>query len=457
MPTMNRRSRVKSSLALFAGLSLLLVAGCGGKGGTTDTRGEVSGVVFDQEGFVVRGARVYYAGAGANNQETVTTTAGTYNLSDLPAQDITIRAELTKGGVRFYGQNLASVTEGDRAKNVNIALYPENQIATLRGQVRDRDGSLLRGIRVFLRPVDDPSTTDDDTLLTSAVGITDSSGTFNIGGLLGGQTYRVQVNGLDFNSDFDTITLNAQETRTVNFNVPDGQIINVPAPSNLLATAYTAPMAVRSDARLGDAIEMMKFRLRPQRTKAITKTTVRGNPIEIDLFWDDIENTALLGFGVYRGAGNNALRNVGFLRDPLAVFFADNDDALVEDVSYTYGLTSLDTLYDGNEGESELSNTATVTPLSDLLLGSATSAAQPTFRWTTVSRATRYSVFLFTEYPSIGVTEIFSNYETPVNTNQFTYNGPALTSGRTYYYFVVGETADQTAVSISQVGQVTVP
>lgn len=417
----------------------------------------MSGVVFDQEGFVVRGARVYYVGTGNTNRETVTTTAGTYTLNDIPALDVTVRAELTKNGVRYYGQNLASVVGGDRAKNVNIAMYPENQIATLRGQVRDRRGSLLRGIRVFLRPVDDPTTPDDDTLLTSAVGITDSSGTFNIGGLLGGQTYRVQINGLEYNSDFDTITLNPLETRTVNYNVPDGQIVNVPAPSNLGITAYTAPMTVRSDARLSGAVEMIKQRLRPQRTKSTTRTTVRGNPIEVDLFWDDIDNTALLGFGIYRGAGNNALRNVGFLRDPQAVFFADNDDALVEDVSYTYGVTSLDTLYNGEEGESELSDTATATPLGDLLLGSPTSAANPTFRWTSVPRATRYSVFLFTEYPSIGVTEVYSNYENPVNANQFTYNGPALTSGRTYYYFVTAETADLTAVSISQVGQVTIP
>lgn len=406
---------------------------------------------------MVRGARVYYATSGEADRATVTTTAGTYSLSDIPAQDVTIRAEITKNGVRYYGQNLASVVQGDRAKNVNIAVFPESQIATLRGQIRDRNGSLVRGIRVFLRPVDDPSTTDDDTLLTSAVGISDSGGTYQIGGLQGGRAYRVQVNGLEYNSDFDTITLNAQETRTVNFTVPDGQIVDVPRPTNLLATSFTSPMAVRSDARFGNALEMIKHRLRPQQTKTVTRSTVRGNAIEVDLFWDDIDNTALLGFGIYRGVGSGALRNVGFLRDPQAVFYADNDEALVEDVSYTYGITSLDTLYDGDEGESSLSNTVTVTPLGDLLLGSVTAAAQPTFRWTTVPGATRYSVFLFTEYPSIGVTEVYTNYENPVNANQFTYNGPALTSGRTYYYLVIAESGDQTAVSISQVGQVTAP
>jgi hypothetical protein len=405
----------------------------------------------------VRGARVFYDGTGNSDRETVTTTSGTYTLTDVPAQDIVVRAEILKNGVRYYGQNIASVVTGDRAKNVNIAVFPDNQLATLRGEVRDREGFLLRGVRVFLRPVDDPETPDDDTLLTSAVGITNNDGEFRIGGLLGGLTYRVQVNALDYNSDFETITLDAREDRFVNFTVPDGTIVNVPAPENLLGTVYTAPLTVRSNDRLADTVEMMKYRLRPQRTRVVTRSTVRGNPIEADLFWDPIESTGLLGFGIYRGTGSQALRNVGFLRDPRAVFYADNDEALVENVSYTYGITSLDTLYDGDEGESSLSNTVTLNPLGDLLLGSVTSGTQPTFRWTTVPGATRYSVFLFTEYPSFGVTEIFTNYENPVNGSEYAYNGTPLTSGRTYYYMVIAEREDQTAVSLSQVGQFTVP
>jgi hypothetical protein len=439
----------------MAALSVLLLAGCGGGGGDTDLRGEVSGVVFDQEGFVVRGARVFYDGKGNSDRETVTTTSGTYTLSDVPSEDIVVRAEITKDGVRYYGQNIASVVSSERAKNVNIAVYPETQLATLRGEVRDRDGFLLRGVRVFMRPNDDPNTTDDDTLLTSAVGITDDRGKFVIGGLLGGVSYRVQVNALGFNSDFEAIRLNVREDRFVNFTLPDGNTDTLRAPENLLATAYTSPPVVRSDARLGGAIEMMKQRLRPQRTKTVTRTTVRGNPIEVDLFWDDFTDTALLGFGIYRGQGNQVLRNVGFLRDPQAVFYADNDDALVEDIAYTYAITALDTLYDGDEGESELSNAATVRPLGDLLLGSVTASTQPTFRWTSVTGATRYSVFLFTEFPSFGVSEIYTNYEHPVNANQFTYDGAPLTAGRTYYYIVVAEREDQTAVSFSQVGQFT--
>ncbi|MGV3618052.1 MAG: hypothetical protein ACO1SV_22225 [Fimbriimonas sp.] len=454
---MRRRSRVKSAFAFIAGLSLLLIAGCGGGGGTTDLKGEVSGVIFDQEGFVVRGARVYFDGSEGSDRETISTTAGTYTLTDIPAQDIIIRAEISKNNVRYYGQNLASVVSGDRAKNVNIAVFPEGQLAVLRGEVRDREGFLLRGVRVFLRPVDNPETPEDDTLLTSAVGITDNNGAFRIAGLLGGLTYRVQVNALDYNSDFETITLDPREDRFINFTVPDGTLVNVPAPTNLLATVYTSPEAVRGNNRLGDAIEMMKGRLRPQRTRSLTRSTVQGNPIEADLFWDPIDNTGLLGYGIYRGTGSQALRNVGFLRDPRAVFYADNDEALVENVSYTYGITSLDTLYDGDEGESELSNTVSITPLGDLTLGNVTSSTQPTFRWNAVQGATRYSVFLFSEFPSFGVTEIFSNYENPVNATEYAYTGPALTSGRTYYYFVIAEREDQTAVSFSRVGQFIVP
>ncbi len=443
---------MKSAFAFVAGVSLLLVSGCGGGGDDAGQgRGEVSGVVFDQSGVPVRGARVFYDGSGGADRETVTTTSGTYTLTDVPGADIVIRAEIRKDNVRYYGQNLASVAGGERAKSVNIAVYPDSQLATLRGEVRDREGFLLRGVRVFLRP------TGNSAILSSAVGITGDDGRFAVGGLLGGQTYRVQVNGLGFNSDFETITLNAQEERFVNFTVPDGVETNVPAPSNLAGVVYTSPPIVRSDARLNDGIEAIKQRLRPRRTHSLIRSTVRGNPIEADLFWDEIDNTALLGFGIYRGQGNQALRNVGFLRDPRAVFFADNDEALVENVNYTYAVTSLDTLYDGEFGESDPSNTVTLTPLGDLLLGAVTSSTTPTFRWTAVPGATRYSVFLYTSYPSIGETEIFTNYANPVSGTEYTYNGTPLTSGRTYYYVVVAERADQTAVSLSTIGQFTVP
>lgn len=433
-------------LALGAAL-----VGCGGGGGETVYPGEVSGVVFDADGYVVRGARIYTT---ASKSEAVSTTSGTYTLYSVPAEDVLIRAEIYKSNVRYYGQNLASVSSTDRAKNVNITLVPESQLATFRGQVRDAFGNRMRGIRVFVRPA------AANTVLSSAIGITDSSGNFSIGGLMSGVSYTVQMNGLGYNSDFDSIVLTTGTNPSRTYNVPDGEITNVPAPSLTGVTAFTSPPATRSTMQEQNAIEALKARFRPREAQATSRTTVRGNPIEVDLFWDEISSTALLGYGIYRGRTDSALRNVGFLRDPQAVFFADNDDAIVEDVSYSYAISSLDTLWDGVDGESDPSTPWSVVPLGDLILGSVTPNVNPTFRWSGVAGAQSYGVYIFSQYPGIGVEELA--FKSGITDTQFTYNDTNLTSGRTYYYVVYAERSTQqtfdttsfaNAYSFSQVGQ----
>lgn len=427
------------------------LVGCGGGGGETEYPGEVSGVVFDADGYVVRGARVY---TSASSAEAVSTTSGTYTLYSVPSEDVIIRAEVYKSNVRYYGQNLASVSSTDRAKNVNITLVPESQLATFRGQVRDSFGNRLRGIRVFVRPA------AADTVLSSAIGITDSSGNFSIGGLMSGISYTVQMNGLGYNSDFDSIVLASGTNPSRTYNVPDGEIVNVPAPTLTGMTSFTSPPAIRSSVQEQNAIEALKARLRPQTAKTTTRTTVRGNPIEVDLFWDEISNTALLGYGIYRGRTDSALRNVGFLRDPQAVFFADNDDSLVEDVSYSYAISSLDTLWDGVEGESDPSTAWSVVPLSDLVLGNVTPNPNPTFRWSAVAGAQSYGIYIFSQYPGIGVEELA--FKSGITGTEFTYNDSNLTSGRTYYFMVYAERSTaqsfdpatySNAYSFSQVGQ----
>jgi hypothetical protein len=445
---------MKFAHAMIAAGALLLLGGCGGSGhsGVTN-RGEVSGVVFDREGFVVRDAHVYFDGSGDEDRTTQTNEGGIYVLPELPARDLTVRAERVKDGVRYYGQNVARVVAGERTKNVNIAMFPENELASIRGEVRDRQGRLVRGIHIFLRPV------SNDTLPSSAMAITDSNGEFVIGALGSNLTYRIQANGLGYNSDIDTVTLQPREQRFLNLVVPDGQITNVPKPTGLTATAYTTPRVNRSDARQSSAMEAMKQILNPKRVSSVKRLTANGNPIEVDLFWNRYEDantaTALLGFGIYRAIGNGNLQNTDFLRDPQAAYFADLDNSLIEQTNYTYGITALDTLFDGQEGESAISDTVTVRPLGDLTLGSVTPTSHPTFRWNAAPGASSYYVYIFDEYPTIGVQERFVN-ETGISGTQFTYDGVALGNGRTFYYLVVGVSADNSAVTISPVGQFTV-
>lgn len=438
---------MKIAQAFLIGVAALLLTGCGGGGGSSPSaRGEVSGIVFDENGVLVRDALVSYD----SNHTVRSNSTGIYVLSDLPADYVNIQADLVQNGVHYVGENIANVSAGERTKDVNIALFPANQVASLHGVVTDRQGRLVSGVHIFLRP------NAANTLLTSAVGITDGNGQFSIGSLKAGLSYHVQVNALGYDSDQEDITLSAGENRENNFVVTTAQVNNVPAPTNLAATAYTSPIPTRANPRLAGAVEMMKQRLNPRRKASTTRALSPGSQFEVDLVWDEISNTSLLGYGIYRGSDLNHLHNTDFLRDPQAQFFADIDDSLVEQMNYTYAITSLDTLFDGTQGESGYSNSVNVKPLGELDVASVNPTVNPTFAWNPSNGASSYVVYLYNQYPALGVTEIASNANNPTTSTTLTYDGGNLTRGQTYYAIIVGQNTTNTAYSISQVVTFTV-
>ena len=85
-----------------------------------------------------------------------------------------------------------------------------------------------------------------------------------------------------------------------------------------------------------------------------------------------------------------------------------------------------------------------------------TASNLPTFNWQPAIGATSYALFLFDQYPDIGVQDIWDNANHHSVGTSFTYNGPALTGGKTYYFILVGfdSAGDQ---SLSSVGQFAVP
>lgn len=448
----------------LAAVCAMMLAGCGGGGGGggfyNPGIGSASGVVYDQNGNVVRNAQVFFSfGGPSSTVQTVSSTNGSYVLKGIPASEDLIQAQLTSGGVSYFGQNVAFPNPGQQAMTVNIAMYPSTQLASLTGTVSDSFGNLLYGADVYAIPA-------SGKLMNSAYGITDHTGHFTLGGLLAGVAYKIQVNGPGYGSANDSETLTAGQALSVNYTLPPVTNTTLPPPTGVTAVAYTSPAQVIGDVRFHNALESIKALMHPElrrmpsaaKPKVVKRqieSPVNG-AIEIDVSWTPISNPSLLGYNIYRSNSNAPPVNVDFLYDPLGSSYEDMSGFLTAGTTYTYAVTTVSTSYGGGQGESPLSNTATATPLGPLTATSVTASTMPTFNWQSSTGALTYAVFVYSQYPDIGVTDIFDNYHDQVTGTTFTYNATPLTSGQTYYYLVVGyDTAGDE--SVSQVGQFTVP
>jgi len=425
----------------ICGACALVICGCGGGGGAAN--GEISGVVFDSNGNVVRNAYVFLNSDLTNSVHS--NSNGTYVLKNVsPGQQLVV-VNATQDGVKYAGENVATVDSSQRAKSVNITVANVNDLASIKGQVTDRSGLAVQGARVFAVA----------SALTSNIAVTDAQGNYRMDDLLAGVQYSVEANALTTDSDTTTVTLNPGDVQTENFLLPDATNPALPAPQNLAATSWTSPPVGRAPGS-GLAYEQLKRLVDPKRAreyKAQSRETTTENEVEIDLSWDPVTSNSLLGFGIYRGpgTGTTSLAAIDYERDPYALYYADNDDRLIQNQTFTYEITSLNTDYPSTgQSESPKSNAASATTLNNLTVD-ATSAG-PTFHWESGSGATQFIVYVFDRYPSLGVTQIWDNSASPATGLSVAYNGPQLRAGKTYYYLVLGTANSQTSHTIGPVG-----
>ncbi len=449
---MKRNDFVNRIFGLILGIGIL-ISGCGGGGGGSNLLAEVSGVVYDESGNAVRNAQV---DINSNGKTSFSNSAGNYVITGAPTGTQLVQANITVNSVAYYAENYAILTEGERAKNINLVIVKVSELASIHGSLRDRNGNLVSGGKVFVR---DAAT---NTTLTSHYGISDANGNYVIAGLHSGITYDIFANALTFNADSDVFTLNSREDRRLDFTLPDATNTILGPPNGLSAVAWTSPPEVTRSENLRSAILGLKHHLDPRvAKKAVTRNTLAGYPIEVDLFWNPISSSSLLGYGVYRGVGGGARVNTDFIRDPLAESFADQDSNMIEGKTYSYQLTTLNTSFDGlGNGESAKSSAVEATTIGDVQLQSVQGPlSTPTFNWieTYTSAAPSdvfYAVFLYDNYPNFSSSPRWDSYGTPTQNLFVTYNGPSLSAGHTYYYMVLAFTGT-TAKSISQVGSFT--
>ena len=414
--------------------------------------GEVSGNIIDLDGALVQNATVTCAGRTATSN-----TSGAYVINDLPEGTFRVRAtsQPNNDGITFSAETRIQVFPLERSKSVNLTLVRSDQQASIHGVVRDRFGFVLQGAKVFA------FIESGGAQLSSIQDVTDSNGEYELHTMAAGFTYIVNGSARGFSSDRDSVVLKAGEDRRYDITVGDAADPLLAPPANLTAVAWTSPATSLRGIAAAPAYENLKRRFDPDRAKrkgkaeGVGQRTINGNNVEVDLSWDFPTTNLqyLLGYGVYRATSALGTSvGIDFLRDPETNFYADLDDVLIEDQNYYDEITALNVRYpDTFNSESDFSDRYGVQTLGDLFLDPVTQGPL-TFRWESGSGATSYFVYLFDEFPTIGVSEIWVNPVAAVGTSQ-AYTGPALVSGRRYYYMVLGLANSDDSRTISDLGE----
>jgi hypothetical protein len=412
------------------GLFAITLLACGGGG---VGQGSVSGLVVDINGNPIRGARVF-TGSGTV-RETFTTTSGSYQLNGVDAIDFAVRAEVSQNGVVYQGENVARVFQGENLQSHNIVVARPQDLGSIRGTAFTSRNLRIQGCRISAKPT-------NGNLLSSAQTIADDQGNFQINGLVSGVTYQIMASFPGFTSA-DALRVPAGgATLTQNFTLQTSGSPSLPFPAGISVLAWTSPGEITRDRLQSTALDSFKKSIDPRYKKSAvaSRTTVNGNPIEFQLYWDKFDSLNVLGYGVERRRGSDSWQELDFIRDPMAETYLDSDAILRENTSYSYRVFSGDVNYGpGNPTGSDYSDIVSTRALSDMVvIGVSTTGGQVRFSWNSVANANFYTVYVFTEFPGINVTSYDNNFNNPATGTSWVYNLRALQSGQRYYYLVMG-------------------
>lgn len=417
----------------------------------------MAGLVLDTDGNPVRNARVYFQMDVL--RETVTNSSGSFSLQNLPSfnpsGNVIIRATANDGNLEFYGENQIRIFPNEQVSNCNITVFRSNQIAVVQGRVTGNGGFRIEGARISARPT-------DNSVFTTSQAITDNNGNYTLGGLLAGKSYQIIATNPGFTSSETLRTPTVGTPQAANFVLGPNSDPRLPQPQNFTLTSWTSPAEISRDRQLNLTYQAVKMaidkRYRP--SKVTSRLTAGGNPVEVQLFWTPIDSLQLLGYNIYRARGNDDYSKIEFLADPLTDGYLDSDPNLRDGVNYRYVTNAANTNFpDTNNSEGPDTEVRSVVPLGDINdLGVTFSGPNTIFRWSTVPNAANYTVYVFDRYPSVGVQSYANNFNNPVSGNSFTYNlTPSLVSGRRYFYLIMGANTDDSARTLSRIGEFLAP
>jgi hypothetical protein len=434
-------------------LLAVTILACGGTVGVPTGPGGVAGLILDTDGNPVRGARVFMDTGAV--RETVSNSSGSFALTNIPAADVIIKATVSDGSTSFYGENQIRVFQNEQVSNCNITVLRANQIGSISGRVTTNTGLRIEGARISARPT-------DNSVFTTSQAITNSDGFYTLSGLWAGKSYQIVATNPGFGSSELLRTPLVGSVVSANFSLGLNSDPRLPQPQNFTLTSWTSPSEISRDRELSKTYEAVKMAIdkRYRVAKANSRLTSGGNPVEVQLFWTPIDSLQLLGYNVYRARGNDDYNKIEFLADPLADGFLDSDPSLRDGVNYRYVTNAANTNYpDTVNSEGPDTVVKSVVPLGDMTdLGVITTSGSAVFRWATVPGAANYTVYVFDAYPSVGIQPYANNFNNPVAGNSFTYNlTPALVPGRRYYYLIMGANSDDSARTLSRIGEFIAP
>lgn len=500
-----RSSRIAGLFSCLSLLGLAALAGCGGGGGSSHhnnpppSTGEINGTVTDANNAPIVGATVRFG-----TQSASSTQFGSYIIPNIsvPSGQTSlvgnVTATATIKGVAYSGQNQVEVLSTDSVtRNAQIVLSPTATQGSIIGVVLDASSNRVAGARVFANV--GPFTVSGGTgqfynNLSSFNTTSGTDGTFTLPAIPPGTQYTVtasQAGKLNATVTNVTVASASSTSITLTLGTATGSS-TVPTPTGLFAQTITAPLnptrAAGSAGTTDGFLNVIRHILlekrgllakrsaiaqKVQMKRSVTRSTPGNSLIEADLFWDIVDQPNVLGYDIIRTSSTSqtlpsdpGFQSIALVRDPQADRFADNDSTLTPDIFYFYSVATLDTINFPNNvidptsgiGESLAATPVTVEPLNVLTLispasGSTASSSAPAFRWNSVNRASLYKVLVYDQFPTLqsdtdpnGVAPVWS---ADFNTTTATYAGPALVSGHTYYWAVLGQDSVASAFTVS--------
>ena len=495
LPSTNLPLIRRGAPLLFAAgaLGAALLAGCGGGGsngntsiggttgtgttgtGTTGTgtspvllNADVTGKITDANGNGVPGATIIPDTGGA---AVISLGQGGYRLNGLSGNTVhRITASVQNGGTQYTGSTEVLTQGGFLVSNANILLSPTGRQATVSGTVRNAARIALAGVRVFLTVPNGSASQVGQ--YSSLVAFSDGSGVYTIpnvpsdkptGG--GGIIIAASTPGLQ-NQSFALATLQPGGSYGQDFALNPSTGVAVGAPALAYVTASTEPtnsqggravQAHVSGSGPASVYDQLRRRLSPFYARTADRTAATSRrlsahaigdyAIETDVAFDNpAQTSSVVGNTVYRTTGTTLpIESQGdaydFLQDPLANYYTDvtfstNQSTTVGGTQYNFALSATNT----DSQETGLSSILSITPLGTLTLSTPTPGqtfvGSATINWTPTTGAVRYVVFIYNQYPTIGLSPTLVSATLPAGTA--TYTTPTLNGGLDYYAVVVG-------------------